>query len=62
MNLRTFIDNEDLSPFPSHQSRTRGPDVTEEFFNVIDRGRDRAPRVQSHACHGILKKKTVLGF
>jgi len=28
MNPRTFINNEDLGPLPSHQSRTRSPNVT----------------------------------
>jgi hypothetical protein len=39
----TFIDNENLCPLPAHQCRTRSLDVTNEFINVVDRRRDRAP-------------------
>jgi hypothetical protein len=53
MKLHTFVNNEDLSPLPAQQCRTRSFDITDEFVNVIDRGRDRAPRVQRHACHGV---------
>ncbi len=55
----TFINNENLSPLPAHQCRTRSLDVADEFINVVDRGRDRAPRVQRHACHG---KILINGF
>ena len=41
----TFVNNEDLSSLPAQQCRARSSDVTEKFANVINRRRDRAPRV-----------------